>query len=269
VLTHLSRRSADIGGIDLILLGRGGGSLEDLWAFNEVVVARAIATSKIPIVTGIGHEVDVSIADLVADYHAHTPTEAAQVITTHWRVVGRTIDQTRFRLARALRDQASSCRHRLDGVHRHEFFRRPLDLVNVQRERLDDRQQAMRVAINARVRELQRDLREMEQTLAAHHPRHAIDVARLRVDALGRRLHAGLVTHSQKRAAQVDSLDRALRLASPESVLRRGFSLTTLKKDGSVVRSADQIKGGERLVTRLANGQIESTADDPKQPKLF
>jgi exodeoxyribonuclease VII large subunit len=268
-LTHLSRRAADVGGVDLILLARGGGSLEDLWAFNEEVVARAIAASKIPIVTGIGHEVDTSIADLVADHHAHTPTEAAQVVTTQWRIVARQIDQTRFRLARALRDQAGSCRHRLDGVRRHEFFRRPLDLVNACRQRLDDRQHAMRVGINAQVRHLQRDLREREQSLLAHHPRHQIDLARQRVGTAGERLHAAVMILQRRQAAQIDSFDRALRLASPESVLRRGFSLTLLKKDNSVVRSADQIKGGERLITRLADGSIESTADDPKQPKLF
>jgi exodeoxyribonuclease VII large subunit len=268
-LTHLSRRAGDVGGVDLILLARGGGSLEDLWAFNEEVVARAIAVSKIPIVTGIGHEVDTSIADLVADHHAHTPTEAAQVVTMQWRIIERQIDQTRFRLARALRDSASSCRHRLDGVRRHEFFRRPFDLVNAYRQRLDDRQHAMRVAINARVKHLQRDIREWEQSLLAHHPRHQIDLARQRLGTTGDRLHSSITILQQRRLAQIDSLDRALRLASPESVLRRGFSVTLLKKDNSVVRSADKIKGGERLITRLADGSIESTADDPKQPKLF
>jgi exodeoxyribonuclease VII large subunit len=142
-------------------------------------------------------------------------------------------------------------------------------MVNAYRQRLDDSQQSMRVAINARVWELGRDIREMEQTLQTHHPKQAMRLAQLRIDALSRRLNAGIGLIQQKRSAQIDSLDRALRLASPESVLRRGFSLTTLKKDGSVVRSADKIKGGERLITRLADGSIESTADDPKQPKLF
>src|SRR5205823_10070762 len=159
---------------DIILLARGGGSLEDLWAFNEEVVARAVAASRIPIVTGIGHEVDVSIADLVADYHAHTPTEAAQVITSRWRTVDDELHQTAQRLRRCVRDEVSSCRHRLDGIRRHEFFRRPMDLVNSLRQRLDDQQHALRVAMNSRLWEQQRDLREFEQSLAAHHPRHAV-----------------------------------------------------------------------------------------------
>ena len=94
----LGCRSDGVGGIDVILLGRGGGSLEDLWAFNEEVVARAIAGCSIPVVTGIGHEVDTSIADLVADYHAHTPTEAAQVVTQNWRTVHDELDAAALRL---------------------------------------------------------------------------------------------------------------------------------------------------------------------------
>src|SRR5205823_912480 len=106
---------------------------------------------------------------------------------------------------------------------------------------------------------LQRDIREWEQSLLAHHPRHQIDLARQRLGTTGDRLHSAVTILQQRRLAQIDSLDRALRLASPESVLRRGFSLTLLKKDNSVVRSADKIKGGERLITRLADGSIEST----------
>src|SRR5205823_5542575 len=84
-LDSLSRNNNSIGGLDVILLGRGGGSLEDRWEFNEEILARAIRRCAVPIVTGIGHEIDTHIADLVADHHAHTPTEAAQVITAHWR----------------------------------------------------------------------------------------------------------------------------------------------------------------------------------------
>jgi exodeoxyribonuclease VII large subunit len=254
---------------DVVLLARGGGSLEDLWAFNEEVVARAVAASAVPIVTGIGHEVDTSIADLVADKHTHTPTEAAQVITAQWRLVSDGLAMSLNRLARCVRDQVTSCRHRLDGVRRHEFFRRPMDIVNVLRQRLDDRQQSLRVAMNARVWNVQRDLNEFAQSLAAHHPRHAVTLSRQRVEAIAQRLAGDARADHQRRLSQLDALDHALRAVSPESVLRRGFSLTTLKKDGTIVRSAGQISGGERLVTRLADGTVESTADDPKQPKLF
>ena len=102
-IADVNRRMAAHGGADVILLARGGGSLEDLWGFNEEAVARAVAASRAPVVTGIGHEVDTSIADLVADHHAHTPTEAAQVVTAHWRGAREAVEFAGVRLGRALR----------------------------------------------------------------------------------------------------------------------------------------------------------------------
>jgi exodeoxyribonuclease VII large subunit len=268
-LKHLDRRAADVGGIDVILLGRGGGSLEDLWAFNEEIVARAAAASRIPIVTGIGHEVDVSIADLVADHHAHTPTEAAQVVTANWRDIREFLSELRLRLGRVVRNQVQDCRHRLNHVRRHEFFRRPTDRVNLLRQVLDDRERQLRIAMNTRVWNLRRDLAEMEESLAAHSP--AVHVARLKQQMIHarQRLRYAAGVYVERRRLRLDSRERELRAVSPESVLRRGYSLTTLKKTGVVVRSVEQIKGGEALVTRVTDGIFESTTDDPKQPKLF
>ena len=107
---------------DLILARGGGGSLEDLWAFNEEPVARAIAACPVPVITGIGHEVDVSIADLVADYHAHTPTEAAQVVSTNWRDVHEVLETGTLRLGRVLRAKVQEARQFLAGVERHEIL---------------------------------------------------------------------------------------------------------------------------------------------------
>ena len=268
-LRHLNKRADDVGGVDVIILGRGGGSLEDLWAFNEEVVARAVAASRIPIVSGIGHEVDVSIADLVADYHAHTPTEAAQVIAANWRGIDETVDTLRLRLSRVVRERVTQARHRVDALRRHEFFRRPLDQVNTLRQLVDDRQRELIVTMNRRVWDLQRDLREIEEALCAHSPQ--ILVARLAQRLVGheQRLKYAAAVHFERRKGRVEAMERELRALSPDSVLRRGFSMTTRKKDGAVVRSASQVKGGETLVTRLADGTIESVAEDPKQPKLF
>ncbi len=116
VLKHLNATIDQVGGGDVILLGRGGGSLEDLWAFNEEAVARAVAASRIPVVTGIGHEVDVSIADLVADHHAHTPTEAAQVITAHWKQAADLLSTSTHRITRGLRVTLTHARQRLEMI---------------------------------------------------------------------------------------------------------------------------------------------------------
>ncbi|MEO6437471.1 MAG: exodeoxyribonuclease VII large subunit [Tepidisphaeraceae bacterium] len=267
-LKHVSRRADDIGGIDLIILGRGGGSLEDLWAFNEEAVARAIATSRIPIITGVGHEVDVSIADLVADYHAHTPTEAAQVATANWRGIEEFVDDLRTRMRRRIGDRLVDARQRLDHVSRHEFFRRPTDRVNTLRQFLDDRQRQLHVAITRRVWTLRRELSEIEESLAAHSP--AVRVGRLKeqLQAAQQRLRFAATVQRERRRSRVDALERELRAVSPEAVLRRGFSMTTLKS-GDVVRSVGQVKGRETIVTRVADGTFESIAEDPRQPKLF
>ena len=268
-LKHLSRRAADVGGVDIILLARGGGSLEDLWTFNEEVVARAIAASRIPVVTGIGHEVDVSIADLVADYHAHTPTEAAQVVTANWRGIDQSVNALALRLRRVVRERVTSARHRVDGLCRHEFFRRPLDRVNQLRQLVDDRHRELILTMNRRVRDLQRDVRELEQALAEHSPRVRMAQLAQRLSGHQQRLRYAAAVQFERRKGRLEAMERELRALSPDSVLRRGFSMTTLKKDGVVLRSAQQVKGGEKLITRLADGTIESVAEDPRQPKLF
>ncbi len=268
-LNHLSRRHGDIGGIDIVLLARGGGSLEDLWAFNEEMVARAMAACAIPIITGIGHEVDVSIADLVADHHAHTPTEAAAVITAHWRSAADMIDSTTARLRRGLRNTSQAAAQRLRHVTRHPFFRRPMDGINSLRQLIDDRQRSLRVAMNALLWDVKRDLGEIQQSLAEHSPTSGVRLLRQRLTHAGNRLvYAGRVA-AVRRASRLDALERELHAVSPDAVLKRGFSITKLKKTGEVVRSVAQIKGDAELITRVADGQFESTADDPKQPKLF
>lgn len=290
-LKRLSRPGARCGNVDLILLARGGGSLEDLWAFNEEIVARAVANSRIPIITGIGHEIDTSIADLIADYHAHTPTEAAQVAVMHWRKAGPDIAAHAGRLHRAMRGLTAHARRRLELIERHETFRRPRDRVDQLRQFLDDRQRSLQLAGEGLVQRLHRRIETTEQGLAAagnerlrreherlsrlnaalseRHPRHAAGLATARVAALDARLSAVMINCLKRQTLKVDLLARHLTAVGPEQVLQRGYSITTFKKGGKVVRSAGQVRPGDRLITRLADGKLESTAEDPNQPGLF
>jgi exodeoxyribonuclease VII large subunit len=243
---HLNRRVADVGEIDVIVLSRGGGSLEDLWAFNEEIVARAIAGSRIPIVTGIGHEVDCTISDLVADYHAHTPTEAAQVITRHWSRAGDTVGQLEVRLGRAIRQGIQDARQRLIATERHEFLRRPLDRIQMFRQLLDERQKSATLALRARLR----------------HARH-------RLIAVEPRLSIAATASLRIRAARVDAFDRQLEALSPQAVLNRGYTITSIKKTGQILRSSTGVKTGDRLLTRFADGETESIVQDSRQMSLF
>jgi len=313
-LAHVNRTAAGIGGADLILLARGGGSLEDLWAFNEEAVARAVAASKIPVVTGIGHEVDTSIADLVADYFAHTPTEAAQVITRNWRTAPEVVEAASLRLGRELRNVMAHARGRLAAVERHEAFRRPLDRVRSLQQHLDHQHTTLRHLVAAAVRVAQWRVGELHtrleqvgpsfvinrfrtrladarqrlmrgasgRLLRSHErvgrlrtefvrvdPRNRIRVLDERLRTLQCRLDCAVDVLQRRRVERVEALARFLHAVGPEQVLRRGYSITMRKKGGAILRAASEVRPGDRLLTRFSDGQVESVAEDPKQPKLF
>ncbi len=255
--------------MDLILLSRGGGSLEDLWEFNEEIVARAIFASRIPIITGIGHEIDVSIADLVADYHAHTPTEAAQIAVRNWRTARDAMASTALRLSREVHAALRHARQRLQQIDRHEFFRRPLDRINQLRQLLDDRQRSMILAINDRLRSARERISKQEARLRERHPRHLIELRTQKLTSLKARLNRATAQILQSQSKTLDLLSARLNCVNPQEVLKRGYSLTTHKKTGQIIREPAQVKPGETLLTRLANGQIESTVQDSRQLKLF
>lgn len=313
-LAHVNRSAGAIGGADLVLLARGGGSLEDLWAFNEECVARAIAASRIPVVTGIGHEVDTSIADLAADYFAHTPTEAAQVVVQNWRTAPEVVESARVRLGRELRNLLAHARHRLTAVERHEAFRRPLDRIRSLQQHLDHQDRtlghlmaaALRVAqwrvgqlggrleqvgpsfviarFRGRLADAQQRLMRGGSTrlLRAHErvacldgdfvradPRHRIRLMRERVRTVACRMACAVGVLQRRRSERIESMARFLQAVGPEQVLKRGYSITMKRKGGTIVRSASEVRAGDRIVTRFADGQIESVAEDLMQPRLF
>jgi exodeoxyribonuclease VII large subunit len=265
-LIHLNRQTQRP---DLILLARGGGSLEDLWSFNEEIVARAIAASRTPIVTGIGHEIDTTIADLAADYHAHTPTEAAQIVVQHWKRAAEELAYAHTRFNRAMRQLHRDARQRLIAVWRHEFFRRPIDRIQNLRQLLDDRQRALVLAATASARNIERRLTRLHDRLQAHHPRQQLAAQNQRLSAATRRLTASMAAYLQTRRSQLKSLDLQLAALSPQQVLRRGYSITTLKKSGKIVRTVSQISEGDRIVTQFSDGQSESIVQDSRQLPLF
>jgi exodeoxyribonuclease VII large subunit len=268
-LEHLNQRHRQIGGIDAIVLARGGGSLEDLWEFNEEIVARAIAASKIPVLTGIGHEVDVSIADLVADYHAHTPTEAAQVITANWKTARETIDASGIRRRREMRNLIQDRRQRLLAIERHEIFRKPTDRLDSLRQLLDDRQRALTSAGRQRLHAAAMRLSNLSAKLRERHPRHLVELKRQRLDQLQKELRRAVGQDLRRLRQRVDDLDGRLQGVGPRQVLKRGYTITTLKKTGAILRAPGQAPEGARLITQLADGEVESIVQDSRQLPLF
>ena len=279
-----------LGGADLILIGRGGGSLEDLAGFNDEALARAVAASAIPVVSGIGHEVDVSIVDLVADHHAHTPTEAATVATAGWLTAADDLRGVATRLTRELEATVRDAGRRLVAVEQHEFFRRPTDRLDDLRQRLDDRGRSLLLAVHATLRSRQASVqratdRLARQTPAARAARAAERLEQLRqrlaiavrgelrrsvatTSALADRLRRVAQHDLQRRGERVAALSTQLELLSPQRTLERGYTVTRLAK-GGVLRSAGDVREPVRIVTRFADGEVTSVVEDGDRPKLF
>ncbi|MGC1273935.1 MAG: exodeoxyribonuclease VII large subunit [Planctomycetaceae bacterium] len=159
-----------IPGVDVVVTGRGGGSLEDLWAFNEEVVARAIFECRVPVVSAVGHEIDVTIADLVADRRALTPSEAAEIVSPNVHEVRLGLDRYAKRMGSALHGRAARLRMLLDGVASRRWFAKPFDLVHERQRRLDELDAGLRRAMGGRLSDAQAKLRAVSASLEALNP---------------------------------------------------------------------------------------------------
>lgn len=230
------------GGLDLLIVGRGGGSLEDLWAFNEERVARAVAASKIPVISAVGHETDLTICDLVADVRAPTPSAAAELAVPDKDDLAERLQYLRRTLGRALHAHALGLRNRLTRCARSYVFREPQHLLRRYRERIE-------VLAQAKTRHLQVLFQQRQQR---------VDDLNLRLARLG-----DTATHGRRQ--DVRRLRAQLQALNPTAVLARGYSLTRTG-DGAVVRRALDLTRGQTLLTRLARGtvtsRVEATTED-------
>jgi len=225
--------------IDLILITRGGGSLEDLWAFNEEVVARAIFESAIPVVSAVGHEIDFTIADFVADFRAPTPSVGAEIITEGVFSSCKFLSQCGDRMRQLMRQQLEG-KEFLLAQHAQRLLRsHPRRKFQDWQQRLDDLQNSL-----------------------ARCTRHGTRHAQVVVQNLAERLHRIRPSQSLKqRREQLRQLARQLNALGPEQVLSRGYSITMDAASGKVLREADKIKAGQKLKTRLKKGEVISRAE--------
>jgi exodeoxyribonuclease VII large subunit len=266
--------------IDTIIVSRGGGSLEDLWAFNEEVVARAIFAARTPIISGVGHEVDVTIADLVADQRAATPTAAAELAVPEAAETTRYLQALQERMSRGVSERLRSSRLSLDGICRSVVFRDPSARLRTHMQHVDELSHRLGASLRDRLSRPRRRLERAANALAAVHPARlhehcAASLARVAhrlawalggrskrageaLSAVEGRLRAAHPKYRLRLARQrVDSLARQLESMSYRSVLGRGFSVTR-GPDGQIVRSTGAVSAGDALRTELSDGQIDS-----------
>jgi exodeoxyribonuclease VII large subunit len=251
---------------DVIVIARGGGSLEDLAAFNSERVARAIAASRLPVVSAIGHETDFTIADFVADLRAPTPSAAAELITeAQFRVAEFLVAQA-HRLERAARYQLLQSRQRLAQVPVGLAESRVSALLRRREQHLDDLASRMEDAVCEPIRLRQRHVAELATAVLRHDSRRALGHARERLAAGRARLDHSLERMLRSRVTAAQALDARLRSLSPLAVLDRGYAIV-LDGRGAPVRSTTQVARGDRVTTRLSDGSFVSRVEavEPKK----
>jgi exodeoxyribonuclease VII large subunit len=256
--------------VDVIVLARGGGSLEDLAAFNSERVARAIAASRLPVVSAIGHETDFTIADFVADLRAPTPSAAAELITEAQHRIREYLANQANRLERAARFQLLQVRQRLDSLSADRAEWRVTTQLHRLAQRVDDLTFRMETAVSERLRRRQRGVAELAAAVLRHDPRQKLGLARERLNACRTRLDRTLERVLRASTMRHGALDARLHSLSPLAVLERGYALVQ-GADGGVIRSISQVAPGDRVTTRLADGaftsRVETAATNPLHRK--
>ena len=251
--------------VDVIVLARGGGSLEDLAAFNSERVARAIASSRLPVVSAIGHETDFTIADFVADLRAPTPSAAAELITEAQHKIAELVAELSHRLERAVHFQLLQARQRLSRLPVSRAEGRVNSLLYQLEQQLDDFSFRLEAAVTTQLRRHQRNVANLAAAVLRHDPRQGLAQARERLTVGRTRLVHSMERMVHESAAHLRSLDARLHSLSPLAVLERGYALV-LTATGGVVRSTLQVAPGDKLVTRLSDGafisRVESAASN-------
>jgi exodeoxyribonuclease VII large subunit len=220
--------------VEVIIVGRGGGSLEDLWCFNEEIVARAIAHSDIPVISAVGHETDFTICDFVADLRAATPSAAAEIVVGRKDEFLKTLQNRSRLMSRLLKHSLIDVKSRFRAAARSYVFREPGNAARVYRQRLERLHTQTRHA-------LERQFREGQQE----------------TDDLAMRMTHALKLVFASRVQQVHGLERQLNAFNPLAVLKRGYSIT-LNAEGRAIRQAHEVKRGDRILTKVGEGEVTS-----------
>src|SRR5215207_808744 len=243
---------------DVLIVARGGGSIEDLWAFNDERVARAICASPIPVVSGIGHEIDFTIADFVADARAPTPSGAAELVAPDRHACLEALSHTAERLNIAMRRELRALALRFDGAGRRLKFVHPGTRVAQQEQRLDDLEQRLSSALRSELVGGSRRLSDIWARLVQRAPDKALQSFQLRHEALDGRLQHAMhdcITRADHRFALAA---RTLDTVSPLATLGRGFAIVTRAADGALITDSTSVGAGDEIEARVARGSLRA-----------
>lgn len=246
--------------LDTLIVGRGGGSIEDLWCFNEEIVARAIVASRIPVISAVGHEIDFTIADFAADLRAPTPSAAAELSVPDGEDLRRRLASLGGKMDALVARKLEYLTRLLAGRSRDSLRRGPEFILREARQNLDRAGENLQFAVASRLEGLAARLQNARRVLAATKPDLTLDRAAEKTALARSRLEQAMNRRIERSGERIASLRALLASLGPEAVLKRGFSLT-LGPDGKPVRRVADVRSGDTLRTRLADGEISSTVN--------
>ncbi|KGE52107.1 exodeoxyribonuclease VII large subunit [Xanthomonas axonopodis pv. vasculorum] len=254
-ITSLLQRADASGRYDVILITRGGGSLEDLWAFNDERLARAIAAAQTPVVSAVGHETDFSLSDFVADVRAPTPSVAAELLVPDQRELVARVRRAQARMTQLQQHALGNTMQRADRLALRLRAQSPQARLQLLHRRQEEAGRQLRARMTQVLERLQARVQRGQAQLQSHNPQRHLAGLQQRLRAL--HPQAAMQRRLQHDQLQLRSIARSLEAVSPLATVARGYAIVTRPADGSVVRSAAVVVTGERLRAQLADGSIQ------------
>ncbi len=248
--------------IDTIILGRGGGSIEDLWAFNEEIVARAIYNSRIPIISGVGHEIDFTISDFVADLRAPTPTGAALMATPDIEEVRRYFRNSFERINTAIENKLYSYNQLIHKYKTNYILNNPIKLYEMQEQKLDTLYDRLNLYINNLIETNKHKLDKYKSNYILNNPKVLYEQKYQNIELYKEKINKDIKNIINDNINRIDTLKVKVELLNPDNILDKGYSVSY--KDGKIIKDIKDIKENDKITTRFKNGSVISEVREIK-----